>query len=62
MIPLVAPTFFNQTPKWLDAIVHSGITLTAIFAVVLNALFNGGGSTANVNKELAAAASSASEH
>ncbi len=62
MIPLVAPTFFNQTPKWLDAIVHSGITLTAICAVVLNALFNGGGSNVDVKRELAAAASSASEH
>jgi hypothetical protein len=34
----------------------------AICAVVLNALFNGGGSTADVKKELAAAASSAGEH
>jgi NCS2 family nucleobase:cation symporter-2 len=62
MIPLVAPTFFNQMPKWLDAIVHSGITLTAICSVVLNALFNGGGSNADVEKELAAAASSAGGH
>jgi MFS superfamily sulfate permease-like transporter len=62
MIPLVAPTFFNQLPKWLDAIVHSGITLAAISAVVLNALFNGGGSSADVNRELAAAASAGGEH
>lgn len=62
MIPLIAPTFFNQLPKWMDAIVHSGITLAAISAVVLNALFNGGGSSAEVNRELAAVASAGGEH
>jgi NCS2 family nucleobase:cation symporter-2 len=41
MIPLVAPTFFDQLPKWLGPITHSGITLAAIAAVVLNAFFNG---------------------
>jgi NCS2 family nucleobase:cation symporter-2 len=44
MIPLVAPTFFAQVPKWLAPLVNSGITLAAISAVLLNALFNGGGS------------------
>jgi NCS2 family nucleobase:cation symporter-2 len=43
MIPLVAPTFFAQVPKWLGPLVNSGITLAAISAVLLNALFNGGG-------------------
>ena len=62
MIPLVAPTYFNQLPKWLDAIVHSGITLAAISAVVLNAMFNGGGSSAGVKRELAAAAGAAGDH
>jgi xanthine/uracil permease len=41
MIPLVAPTFFDQLPKWLGPITHSGVTLTAIAAVALNAFFNG---------------------
>jgi len=41
MIPLVAPTFFAQVPRWLGPIVNSGITLTAISAVLLNAWFNG---------------------
>ena len=47
MIPLVAPTFFDQLPKWLGPITHSGITLAAISAVLLNAFFNGprGGET-----------------
>jgi uric acid transporter len=62
MIPLVAPTFFNQAPKWLDAIVHSGITLTAICVVVLNVLFNGASSTLEAEKELAAAAGSSGGH
>jgi uracil-xanthine permease len=47
MIPLVAPTFFAQLPKWVGPLVNSGITLAAISAVLLNALFNGGGSGAN---------------
>ena len=42
MIPLVAPTFFAQVPKALGPLVNSGITLAAISAVALNALFNGG--------------------
>ena len=41
MVPLVAPTFFDQLPKWLGPITHSGITLAAVSAVVLNAFFNG---------------------
>jgi uric acid transporter len=40
MIPLVAPTFFAQVPKSLGPLVTSGITLAAISAVALNALFN----------------------
>ena len=57
MIPLVAPTFFAQVPRWLAPLVNSGITLAAISAVLLNALFNGGGSDADAKRELAAAAS-----
>jgi len=48
MIPVVAPTFFAQTPTWLGPLLNSGITLAAISAVGLNALFNGGGSDAAV--------------
>lgn len=59
MVPLVAPTFFDQLPKWLGPITHSGITLAAVSAVLLNALFNGGGSDRDVQRELADVASSA---
>jgi uric acid transporter len=46
LIPLVAPTFFNLLPAWIKSISHSGITLTAIFAVALNIFFNGFGKKA----------------
>jgi uric acid transporter len=43
MIPVVAPTFFAQLPKWTAPLVGSGITLATLSAVLLNALFNGAG-------------------
>ncbi len=60
MIPLVAPTFFDQLPKWLGPITHSGITLTAIAAVALNALFNGVRGGAKIADELIEAAKAGS--
>lgn len=53
MIPLVSPMFFQQAPKWLDAITHSGITLTAVCAILLNAFYNGAGSDEAAVKDLA---------
>ncbi len=41
MIPLVAPRFFQYMPKALGPLLHSGILLAAIMAVVLNLFFNG---------------------
>ena len=43
MIPLVSPTMFAQLPNWTAPFAHSGITLAAFTAVLLNALFNGNG-------------------
>ena len=40
MIPLVAESFFNQMPKALSPLLHSGILLASIVAVALNAFFN----------------------
>jgi uric acid transporter len=40
MIPLVAEHFFDQMPKVLDPLLHSGILLTTLVAVALNAFFN----------------------
>ncbi len=41
MIPLVADKFFQQMPKVLSPLLHSGILLAAIVAVLLNLYFNG---------------------
>jgi xanthine permease len=49
MIPLVAPTFFDEFPVWTKSLTHSGITLTAIVAVALNAFLSGGGKAADGN-------------
>jgi NCS2 family nucleobase:cation symporter-2 len=40
MIPLVAEKFFGQMPKGLSPLLHSGILLCSIVAVLLNAFFN----------------------
>ena len=40
MIPLVAPNFFDQFPPWTAPLTHSGITLGALCAVLLNAILN----------------------
>lgn len=47
MIPLIAPTFFARVPAALAPLLNSGITLSAIGAVLLNAWFNGRGADAN---------------
>ncbi len=44
MIPLVAPNFFQHLPKALSPLLHSGILLAGIVAVLLNMYFNGLGS------------------
>jgi len=41
MIPLVADKFFQAAPAALAPLLHSGILLTTIAAVLLNLLFNG---------------------
>ncbi|MDR5739918.1 nucleobase:cation symporter-2 family protein [Caballeronia sp. LZ016] len=54
VIPLTAPTFFGQMPAWAGPLTHSGITLTAVVAILLNALFNQGRPTDDVQREIAA--------
>jgi xanthine permease len=41
MIPMVAPGLLALAPKWIAPVANSGITLTAVSAVLLNTLFNG---------------------
>jgi xanthine permease len=58
MIPLAAPLFFSHMPKQLEPILNSGVVLTVIVVVILNAFFNGVGSKSAVESETAAAARS----
>jgi NCS2 family nucleobase:cation symporter-2 len=46
MLTLIAPNIFDKLPKELKPILDSGILLTTIVAVSLNAFFNGSGSDA----------------
>lgn len=41
MIPLIAPKFTMHLPHAIEPLIHSGILLAAISAVVLNIVFNG---------------------
>ncbi len=40
MIPIAAPTFYDNFPSWFATIFHSGISSAAIMAIFLNILFN----------------------
>lgn len=40
MLPIAAPTFYDQFPDWVGTIFHSGISSAAIMAILLNLLFN----------------------
>ena len=42
LIPLVAPRWAQQMPHDLQILLESGILLTSLTAVALNAYFNGG--------------------
>ncbi len=43
LIPTVAPDFFSQLPSAFEPILHSGILLASVSAVILNVYFNGVG-------------------
>jgi NCS2 family nucleobase:cation symporter-2 len=55
MIPLVAPSFHIWLPHAIAPLIDSGILLGAIAAVVLNAVFNGAGGSAEDLREAAMA-------
>jgi uric acid transporter len=59
MIPLAAPGFFRNMPHDLQPLLESGILLCAVVAVLLNAFFNGLGSSSSAKADAAAIASSA---
>ncbi len=57
MIPLVAENFFSKMPKALNPLLHSGILLCSIAAVLLNAFFNHIQTSKEAEKESALASS-----
>jgi xanthine permease len=50
LISVVVPDFFKMFPAWSQTIVHSGITLGSLVAIILNAFFNGAGEKASNEK------------
>lgn len=40
IIPVAAPDFWEQFPSWFSVIMDSGISATAVVAILLNLLFN----------------------
>lgn len=40
MLPIAAPTIYDQMPAWFTTIFHSGISSAAVTAILLNLLFN----------------------
>jgi uric acid transporter len=59
LIPLAAPGFFRNLPHDLQPLLESGILLCAVVAVILNAFFNGIGSSAAAKADAAGAAAAA---
>lgn len=51
MITLTAPNFFHSFPSWANIVLHSGITLGSITAVVLNLILNGSAQKDDVNED-----------
>jgi len=58
MLTLIAPNIFDKLPKELKPILDSGILLTTMVAVILNAFFNGSGSADAGEKGASSAAMS----
>ncbi|WP_217179489.1 nucleobase:cation symporter-2 family protein [Streptomyces sp. AC495_CC817] len=56
MLPIAAPTIYDQMPDWFNTIFHSGISSAAVAAILLNLLFNHLGSRARSDASVLAAA------
>ncbi len=56
MIPMLSPKFFAQLPAAAGTILHSGILLATVSAVLLNLFFNGTKSVEETEAELSVAA------
>ncbi len=60
MVPMIAPDFNQWLPHSLHTLIHSGILLAAVAAVLLNWFFNGAPHASD--EEIAAAAHAAEAH
>jgi len=56
MLPIAAPTIYDQMPAWFVTIFHSGISSAAVAAILLNLLFNHLGARAGKDASTLAAA------
>jgi len=56
MLPIAAPTIYDQMPSWFVTIFHSGISSAAVAAILLNLLFNHLGTRAGKDASALAAA------
>ncbi|MBO0980827.1 nucleobase:cation symporter-2 family protein [Microbacterium sp. SD291] len=56
MLPIAAPTIYDQMPSWFVTIFHSGISSAAVAAILLNLLFNHLGSRPGKDASVLAAA------
>jgi len=54
MLPIAAPTIYDQMPDWFNTIFHSGISSAAVAAIFLNLLFNHLGGVKRKNAFVAA--------
>ena len=54
MLPIAAPTIYDQMPDWFNTIFHSGISSAAVAAIFLNLLFNHFGGVKRKNAFVAA--------
>ncbi|MFF5624412.1 nucleobase:cation symporter-2 family protein [Microbacterium sp. LWH10-1.2] len=56
MLPIAAPTIYDQMPAWFVTIFHSGISSAAVAAILLNLVFNHLGARPNKDASVLAAA------
>jgi xanthine permease len=56
MLPIAAPTIYDQMPAWFITIFHSGISSAAVAAILLNLLFNHLGKPSGKDSSVLAAA------
>ena len=56
MLPIAAPTIYDQMPAWFVTIFHSGISSAAVAAILLNLVFNHLGARPSKDASVLAAA------